>query len=113
MRFPNIWNVRFALQGIWTAVKEETQLRWGLLGLLCMAVIALWRGVALVEFSIFFGLCVVTLAFEMVNGAIERICDKIQPNYDRDIKKIKDLAAGAVLLISAITFVVWFLFAFF
>lgn len=53
-----------------------------------------------VVFSI--GLVIVT---EAVNTAIENVCDKIQPNKDKDIKIIKDIGAAAVL-ISAIMAVV-------
>ncbi|KAA0128297.1 diacylglycerol kinase family protein [Chryseobacterium sp. SN22] len=46
------------------------------------------------------------LAAEIFNTAIEKICDIIQPEFDQRIGFIKDISAGAVLLmalISAIT----------
>ena len=36
------------------------------------------------------------LTAESLNTAIEAICDFIQPNYDKKIGLIKDIAAGAV-----------------
>ena len=39
------------------------------------------------------------LAFEIVNTAIEKLCDKITKEIDPDIKKIKDLASASVFLI--------------
>ncbi|MCU0429100.1 MAG: diacylglycerol kinase family protein [Cytophagaceae bacterium] len=46
-------------------------------------------------------LCIgMVLSMEMVNTALERLCDYVQPNYDPRIGQIKDLSAGAVLLIS-------------
>ena len=39
------------------------------------------------------------LAFEILNTAIEKLCNKITKNYDMDIKKIKDLASASVFLI--------------
>lgn len=38
------------------------------------------------------------LAAETFNTAIEKLCDKVSPQQDPLIGKIKDLAAGAVLL---------------
>ena len=40
------------------------------------------------------------LAFEMVNTAIEHICNLIQPGFNSLIKIIKDVSAGAVLIIA-------------
>ncbi len=40
------------------------------------------------------------LASEMMNTAIEGICNKISPQRDTDIKIIKDISAGFVLIAS-------------
>jgi diacylglycerol kinase len=37
-------------------------------------------------------------SLELINTAIEKICDYIQPNLDPKIKIIKDISAGAVLI---------------
>ncbi len=57
------------------------------------------------------GWCVVivcigmVIAAEVLNTAIEALCDKVSPGYDHLIKIAKDAAAGAVLVL-AITAVV-------
>ena len=38
------------------------------------------------------------IVLEMVNTAIELLCDKVEPNEDPAIGIIKDLSAGAVLV---------------
>lgn len=38
------------------------------------------------------------IALEMINTAIEKLCDKIHPGYDSQVKIIKDVSAGAVLI---------------
>lgn len=40
------------------------------------------------------------LGLELVNAAIERLADLVQPDYDLRVKVIKDLAAGAVLVVA-------------
>ncbi|SHG45218.1 diacylglycerol kinase (ATP) [Chryseobacterium oranimense] len=40
------------------------------------------------------------LSAEIFNTAIERICDIIQPDFDKRIGFIKDISAGAVLLMT-------------
>lgn len=37
---------------------------------------------------------------EAINSAIEALADVVQPNHDPRIKRVKDLAAGAVLVFS-------------
>lgn len=41
----------------------------------------------------------VIYALEMMNTAVEKICDYIKPESDPNIKLIKDLSAGAVFLV--------------
>ena len=41
-----------------------------------------------------------TLAAELMNTAIEKLCDYITTEYHTKIGEIKDLAAGAVLILS-------------
>lgn len=40
------------------------------------------------------------LAAEAVNSSIEALCDLVSPGYNEAIKKAKDLAAGAVLILA-------------
>lgn len=58
-------------------------------------------------------LCIgLVLAAEAVNSAIEALADRVSPEYDEAIKRTKDLAAGAVLLLAiavAITGLIIFL----
>lgn len=37
-------------------------------------------------------------AAEAMNTAVEKLCDRCYPDYDREVGRIKDLAAGAVVL---------------
>lgn len=49
---------------------------------------------------ILFSLSGLLLAFESLNTAIEEICNFMTKDYDPRIKRIKDLGAAAILLIS-------------
>ncbi len=51
-------------------------------------------------------LCIgLVIAFEMINTAIEYIVDMISPDFNEKAGKIKDIAAGSVLVISIIAFI--------
>ena len=41
----------------------------------------------------------ILLAFEIINTAIEKLCNKITKKYDKDIKVIKDISSASVFVI--------------
>lgn len=47
-----------------------------------------------------------TCSFEIINTIVENICDYIEKDYRPEIKIIKDMAAGAVLIVSLVWAVV-------
>jgi diacylglycerol kinase (ATP) len=49
---------------------------------------------------------VLVLSTELLNSAIEKLCDFVEPNYDKRIGIIKDMAAGAVLVAALFAVVV-------
>lgn len=46
------------------------------------------------------------IALEMMNSAIEGIVDLISPEYNEKAGRIKDMAAGAVLIVSIISLII-------
>ncbi|WBV61198.1 diacylglycerol kinase [Chryseobacterium camelliae] len=46
------------------------------------------------------------LIAEIFNTAIEKICDMIHPEFDQRIGFIKDIAAGAVVLMTVVSVIV-------
>ncbi len=46
------------------------------------------------------------MSLEVMNTVVENICDIIQPEYDKRIKVIKDLSAGAVLVASLVWLII-------
>ncbi len=87
----------FAFCGIADAFKTGRNLRFMCaFALLAIAVFApIVKETAL--WCIITALIGLTLTSEMFNSSIERICDRITKEHDKDIKFIKDTAAGAVL----------------
>ncbi|MFA6503145.1 MAG: diacylglycerol kinase [Candidatus Paceibacterota bacterium] len=90
----------FALSGLALAWREEANFRievvCALLALTLSAVLSL----SPLEFAVIVLTIAVVLTTEALNTALEELCDKFQPTHDPHIKKIKDLAAAAVLLAS-------------
>ena len=48
------------------------------------------------------------LSLEMVNASLEKLCDLVEPSIHPQIKLIKDLAAGAVLLAAIASVIIGF-----
>ena len=40
----------------------------------------------------------IVISFELMNTALERLCDLVEPEYSQDVKNIKDVSVSAVLL---------------
>lgn len=94
--------IRTAITGIQRAVLLDFSVRYKLILSAAFLLIA-----AAFE-SVFHFLFVLTvtglmLVAEMLNTAVETICDFIQPEHDERIKNIKDIAAGAAI----IAIVIW------
>lgn len=46
------------------------------------------------------------LGAEMINHAIEKLCDEVTTNWNKNIKTIKDIAAGVVLLQAIVSVII-------
>ena len=62
-----------------------------------------------VRISIILLLCSVILALEMINSSLERYIDYATPERAKEIGLVKDILAGAVLLLSIVSIVIGFL----
>ena len=52
-------------------------------------------------------LCIaIVIALEMMNNALEKLCDKVEPDHNQVIKIIKDVSAAAVLWTTIISIVI-------
>ncbi len=87
-----------ALSGIKQAFKSESSFRVQIAIALCVMIIASVLHLAGFWLALVVVLIAQVLAFELINTAIEAICDLVHPSYSEKIKRIKDMAAGAVLL---------------
>ena len=58
------------------------------------------------EWALVITLAALVITAEILNTAIERLCDFVQPRQDARIKTIKDLAAGAELCASLAALIV-------
>lgn len=90
----------YAMKGLLTCWKEENNFRIELfLGVISITAAFLFQ-IKTIEFAIVFITITIVLAVEILNTAFEELCDKLRPENDPYVAKIKDLAAAAVLISS-------------
>jgi diacylglycerol kinase (ATP) len=101
-------SIRDALNGVWYVLRGERNARIHLI--IAVLVFAAGRFLALSNAelaAIFFAILIVFLA-EIVNTALEKTLDLIDTKPNAQIKIVKDMAAGAVLVAATGAIVIGF-----
>ena len=96
-----ISSLEFALTGIFTAIKEERNMRKHALSALVAILAGLVFRISATEWLFLLMAVFLVIALEIVNSAIENVVD-LASNYHFSMlaKNAKDMAAGAVLVVS-------------
>lgn len=101
MKFLNkrIKAFEFAFNGIFNGIKRETHLKIHLTAALLVIAVGIFFDITQTEWVMIIGCCCTVIAAELMNTAIEKTCDLVTLEYHPTIKYIKDISAGAVLLL--------------
>ncbi|WPO84210.1 diacylglycerol kinase family protein [Chryseobacterium sp. JJR-5R] len=89
-----------AFRGIFLMMKSERNFQIELLAFMINLFLVFYLKLSAADAVYILIVSFIVLAAEIFNTAIEKICDMIQPEFDMRIGFIKDISAGAVLLIS-------------
>ena len=88
----------YAWAGIRSCFKSEPNFRIHLIAAIVVIIFSLMFKISSAEW-IAVGFCIAFVTtMEMMNTAIEKLCDVVHKEPHPGIKKVKDIAAGAVLL---------------
>lgn len=90
----------WAMTGLCTVWREEINFRIELFVGLVVVALGFYFKLAIIEWVVIVGCIAAVLAAEMVNTAIEDLCNKVEPNTDPAIGKIKDTMGGFVFIIA-------------
>lgn len=92
----------YAWRGMLDAYRKEVNIRIQTIIGLLVIVAGIWLDISLAEW-LFIALAIgLVISAEIFNTAIELLVDFVSPDYNKSAGRIKDLAAGAVL-VAAIT----------
>ena len=99
-------SLRFAFSGIARCFKDERNLRIQVYLAFVVVCFGLYFRISVNEWIALLICCAMVICLEMLNTSIEKLADVVAPNFNNQIKVIKDIAAGAVLLASMFSIVI-------
>lgn len=91
---------RYAFSGIYQLVRYEHNAWIHLFCMFCSIVAGILLDISTMEWIVVIAAIAAVLAAEAINSAIEQLADVVSPEYHAGIKRTKDLAAAAVLIIA-------------
>lgn len=89
---------RYAIDGLIAAFRSEVNMRIHVAAAALACIAGFYFNLSAVEWNIIILCIVLVISLELINTAIEELCNMIHPEQHSVIKKVKDISAGAVLL---------------
>ena len=100
MLVDRIKGVGYAFRGAWLLVRTESSIQVQVVIAIIMTVAGFYFEISPTEWILQIFAIALVLGIEGVNTAVEKMSDYIQPEFDEKIGFIKDISAGAVMLVS-------------
>lgn len=88
----------YAFAGIWQMFIHERNFKVHVVALIVVSSAGFYFHISANEWLILLLISALVLALETINSAIEKLCDLYTKETHPQIKRIKDIAAGAVLI---------------
>ncbi len=93
-----IRSFKYAFNGLWVVVLREHNFRIHLLAAAVAVAAGFYFNISGEEWLAIILVIAMVWTLEIVNAAVENLCDVVSPQKDKRIKIVKDMAAAAVLL---------------
>ncbi|RPD40137.1 diacylglycerol kinase family protein [Chitinophaga barathri] len=91
------FGIRHAVNGLGLFLRSESNGRMHAIATVLVIALAAWLRCTAIEWALLAIVTGMVWLAEMLNTAIEKIMDYVQPEIHPQVKWIKDVAAGAVL----------------
>ncbi|MGO4920973.1 diacylglycerol kinase family protein [Maribacter spongiicola] len=95
-----IKSVGFAFKGAMLLIRTEASIKIQVFIAIVMTALGFYFDISHTEWILQIFAIAMVLGIEGMNTAVEKIADYIQPEFDVKIGFIKDISAGAVMLVS-------------
>ena len=90
----------YAINGIYTVWLEEMSFRIQVWVTFFVVALGFYLKISSLDWIILINCIVAVLSAEMINTAVEDLCNKVEPRTDPIIGKIKDTTSGFVLVVA-------------
>ncbi|MEC3964489.1 diacylglycerol kinase family protein [Flagellimonas halotolerans] len=101
-----IKSIGYALKGMFLLLRTEPSIKIQFVITLVVTAFGFYFQISNTEWILQLLAIGLVMGVEGINTAIEKICDYIQPNLDPKIGLIKDISAGAVMIVSVLASIV-------
>lgn len=98
---------QWSLQGLRAAWLHESSFRLEVYLLLVLAPLAWWLGETPVERALLIGSCLIVLATELLNSAVEAVIERYGPEHHELAGRAKDMGSAAVFVTMLNVLLVW------
>ncbi len=92
-----LFSFAHAFRGLWVAFRTERNLKIHFTALLSVCLAGLYFSIETWEWIGVLGISALVISLELMNTAIENLCNFVEPKKNDKIKRVKDIAAGSVL----------------
>jgi undecaprenol kinase len=106
MTKTRILSFKYALEGIATALKDEPNIKIHAILALIALILGFLLGISLSDWLVILIVIGIVFSVEMTNTAIEELANAFTSETHPSAKKAKDIAAGAVLIVSILALLI-------
>ena len=93
-------SVGFAFKGLFLLIRTEASIKTQVFIALVMTALGFYLEISNTEWILQCISIALVMGIEGMNTAVEKLSDFVQPEFDRKIGFIKDISAGAVMIVS-------------
>lgn len=93
-----IKSFKYAFTGLFNLIAEERNFQIHIIAFVTVVILGVYFNISSAEWISIWIISAIVLAAEGFNSALEKTCDLISKEHHPQIKKIKDIAAGATLI---------------
>ena len=97
---------KYAFQGLFALVKSERNFQIHLIALITVVCLGCYFDISRFEWIAILLISAAVLSAEAMNSSIEKLSDHLNPEKHNAIKKVKDIAAGAVLVLALFAIII-------
>ena len=99
-----------AFKGVWYTIKSESHMRFHMVAGFYVLIFSLFYDFSATQTALLVFLIASVMFAEIINTCLEELCNLVADRYEPIVKIVKDMAAGAVLVLSIASAIIAIIF---